>query len=917
MRTMLQMAVAMAVLAVSPAQAQQGMIRGKVTESESSIPLPDANLNLIGTSQGTVAGQDGTFELSASPGTYMLQASFTGYQSAKQPVEVTAGATVVVDFELVESVPISGGEYEFVVVGSRTVRTALETPAPVDVISGREVRQSGETEINQVLRHLVPSFNASHQTISDGTDHINPASLRGLGPDQVLVLINGKRRHASALVHINGTFGRGTVGVDLNAIPKAAIERIEVLRDGASAQYGSDAIAGVINIVLKDRTEGFQIDNSVGTTGTGDGDQYKTNVNYGFPLGDDGFINVTGSFLDRGRTNRAEPYEGAIFTSDGSTDEAELARRGLSRDDFTMKVGQSKATMAGAFYNAVYPIANGAQFYSFGGLSHRQGEAAGFYRLPRQEERVVSSIYPNGFLPEIHTEIKDRSFSAGVRGAKGAWDVDFSMSHGGNGLQYNIENSNNASMGDASPISFEAGSLHFGQISGNLDLVRPLDLDAVEGASLVLGSEFRLENYRIEAGQFESYSLGTGGPLAGVDFDTTSTGGPKAAGSQVFPGFQPSNEVDRFRNSVSAYAGLETQVSKRLLVDAGGRFEQYSDFGQTVTGKVALRYELTDRLALRGAVSNGFRAPSLHQVWFNNVSTQFVRDENTGELVPNQVLTAHNRSPVAKAFGIPLLEEETSVNLSTGFTARLLRNLSFTADYYSIAIDDRIVLTSRFSNSNAAYAALLEPFRDLGVSRAQFFTNAVDTRTQGVDLVASYAIGLGSGLLDLSGAANVAKTEVDGINIPQEFIGAFEKSQGREPDAKEREDIAATLFNREERNRVEDALPQTKFSVSGRYSQGRFSALGRATYYGPVEYKPVNMANDEIFGAKTLFDADLSCAVSSGLRLSVGAQNLLNTFPDEHQKDGNRSDGRFVYSRRVTQFGTNGAFYYARLSLDS
>ena len=897
--------IAVAVLGVSSAWAQPGTIRGKITDG-ATRPLARASVHVVGTARGTLTGGDGGFALHVPAGPHTLQVTHIGYGSERVRVVVTAGDTVWVAIALAARA-LSGDEV--VVVGSRTVRTALQTPAPVDVITGDDLAQSGETEIAQALRHLAPSFNASHQSISDGTDHVTPASLRGLGPDQVLVLVNGKRRHASALVHVNGTFGRGTVGVDLNALPKAAIKRVEILRDGAAAQYGSDAIAGVINLVLKDG-EGLRIGHLAGATGKGDGGQMKTDVNVGFPLGNGGFFHVTGEVLYRGGTNRADPYEGAIFTSEGAGDGAELVRRGLEREDFTMRVGQSQATAGGAFYHAAYPLSGGGQLYSFGGLSHRKGRATGFYRLPHQEARVVLSLYPNGFLPEIHTEIADRSFSAGVRGPKGAWDVDFCLTHGGNRFGFTIENSNNASLGAASPTSFDAGRLGFDQTSGTLDLVRPLAF----GASLVAGGAFRVERYRIEAGQAESYALGTGGKIAGVDFDTTSTGTPKAAGAQVFPGFQPSGEVDRHRNSASAYAGLETQLSARLLLDVGGRFERYSDFGHTVTGKAALRYGLTDRLSLRGTSSNGFRAPSLHQVWFNNVSTQFVRDA-TGDLVPRQVLTAHNNSPVANAFGMPALEEETSVNLSAGLTARM-DNVAVTADYYHITIDDRIVLTSRFSDENPIYAALLKPFGDQGVSQAQFFANAVDTRTHGLDLVASYAAAIGKGVMALSAAATLTRTRVEQIHIPQKLIDALSAARGHTSDDDERDAIAATLFNREEKNRFEDALPKAKLTLGARYSRDKFSATSRATYYGSVDYKPVNDDNDETFGAKTLWDLDLTYAVASGIRLSVGAQNLLNTFPDKHRKNTNRSDGRFVYSRRVTQFGTNGGFYYARLRLE-
>ena len=912
LRACFAMSCAALMLAALPAFARQGTIRGTVIDGGDDTPLPSANLNLVGTLRGALTGGDGGFSMNVPPGSYTLQASFIGYEAAKQGVEVAAGDTATVDFVL-EASAVALGE-AFVVIGSRTVRTAVETPAPVDVISEEEIRESGQAEINQALRQLAPSFNASHQSIADGTDHINPASLRGLGPDQVLVLVNGKRRHSSALVHVNGTFGRGTVGVDLNALPKAAVERIEILRDGAAAQYGSDAIAGVINIVLKEGTEGLQLNSLVGTTGEGDGDQVKTDVNYGFALGEGGYVNVTGEFFDRGRTARGGRYTGADTTW--------IRERGLSRDAFDMKIGRSKATVGGAFYNAAYPLAGGAELYSFGGLSYRRGKATGFYRLPgSQPERVVYALYPDGFLPQINPDIEDRSFSAGVRGAKGAWDVDFSLTQGGNSFQWNIENTNNASMGAASPVSFDAGRLGFDQTSGNLDLVRPLDVGAVESATLVLGAEFRVENYRIEAGQFESWSLGRGDPgdiarlIAGVDYDTTASGGLKAAGSQVFGGFRPSSEVDRFRNSISAYAGLENQVSEMLLVDVGGRFERYSDFGTTSTGKVALRLELNDALALRGAASNGFRAPSLHQVWFNSVSTQFVADES-GELVPREVLTAHNNSAVAKAFGIGPLAAETSVNLSGGITARPLGNLSITADYYRIAIDDRIVLTSRFSAANEVYGAILEPFRGAGVTQAQFFANAVNTSTSGVDLVATWGAGLGSGALTLSGAANLTSTSVDGINIPAELTAAFREANGRAPSDTEREVIESTLFNREERNRFEDALPRTKLGLTARYDLSSLSLLTRATWYGPVEYKPANTDLDESFDGRTLIDLDVGYDLLPGVRLSVGANNLLNTFPEEHENQANIGSRGFVYSRRVTQFGTDGGFYYGRVSFD-
>ncbi|RMG63627.1 MAG: TonB-dependent receptor [Calditrichaeota bacterium] len=927
----------------------KGTIRGIVTDAKTGDPLPGANILLVGTVRGTTTDPDGAFILKVDPGTYTVRVDYLGYKTAEKKVTVGEGETVTVNFEIEESIAEFGET--IVVLGSRAERTAIETPVPVDVISEVAVRESPQYELNQVLRDLVPSYNASHQTIADGSDHINPASLRGLGPDQVLVLINGKRRHPSALVHVNGTFGRGTVGVDLNAIPKAAIERIEVLRDGAAAQYGSDAIAGVINIVLKERTGKIDVNAMTGAnnllfrrdismspeiqavrTSHGlspnvsfdntDGETYSFDINYGFPIGQNGFFNITGEYLDRGRTNRSTTWTGKIFNDsdtpitvfrDGKNwtflpDDDELQRRGLTRDDFSMRTGQAKARMGSIFYNSRIPLSEGAEFYSFGGLTYRDGFATGFYRLPFQEARVNLNVYPNGFLPEIHTKIRDYSASFGVKGVHKGWIVDGSLTLGGNAFTFNIENSINASIGESSPTSFDAGTLRFRQWTGNLDVLRNIDTHgAVKSLSLAFGTEVRVENYQIEAGQFESYSLGNGGDRPGIDFDTTSTGAPKNPGSQVFPGFQPSNEVNRFRSSIGLYAELESDITEQFLLSAAGRFENYSDFGSTVNGKLAARYEVLPDLAFRGAVSTGFRAPSLHQIWFNNVSIQFVIDPNTGELEPARVLSASNKDPVTRAFGIPDLKEETSVNLSGGFTARPLPNLVVTTDAYYIKIDDRIVLTSRFTNADPVVAQILKPFEKAGVNQAQFFANAVDTKTKGLDIVAAYNTELGRGKVTVTASANFGDTEVDTTHVPAAMARIFAQGDINK--------VRNTLFNREERNRLEDALPHQKGALTVRYTRGPFSGMVRGNYYGKIYYKPTNPANDETFGAKVLIDLDLSYELISGFRVSVGANNLFNTFPDPHEKASNYSNGRFVFSRRVTQFGMNGGFYYIRTSL--
>jgi iron complex outermembrane receptor protein len=921
-------------------------ITGTITAAESGQPLAGTSVSIVGSSRAVVANPAGQYRLRIRPGTWTLRATLIGYAPVEREVTVVAGQPVTVDLQM-EIQALEVGQL-LVVVGSRTARTAVETPVPIDVISAEQIIESGHTEVNQILRELVPSYHASHQTIGDGTDHINPASLRGLGPDQTLVLINGKRRHSSALVHVNGTFGRGTVGVDLNSIPISAIERIEVLRDGASAQYGSDAIAGVVNIVLKEQTSEIQFTTTVGATGgclsqpnradTGekinldwdcDGQTVQAGINYGFPISDRGFFNITGQYLNRERTNRSGAEERDFFLGiegDEATD-AELARRGLTRADLSMKTGQSAATFGAVFFNTSLPVGTLAEVYASGGASFRDGEATGFYRRPNQEERVVPSLFPNGFLPQIHTDIRDVGLTAGARGDLSGWDLDLSATTGSNRFLFNIENTNNGSQGASSPVTFDAGALNFRQTTGNFDAVRPLSASGFKSLSVALGGEFRVENYKLEEGEFGSYACGLAsgqcdpsrGDVPGVDYDTTSAGQPKAAGSQVFPGFQPTNAANRNRTSISAYAAVESEIGERFVLDVAGRFEDYSDFGSRATWKVAGRAELGAGIGLRAAASTGFRAPSLHQVWFNNVSTQFLTDPVTGEQVPRRVLTANNLSGVARAFGVAPLEEETSLNLSGGLTWRPIGNFSLTADVYYIKIDDRIVLSSRFASGDDEFGMqigeILEPFESLGVTQAQFFVNAVDTETTGVDIVAAWADDVGAGRLGLDLAANFTSTDVKETKVSQSMREAFDNVNI--------DRVAHTLFNREERNRLEDALPRVQIGLTGRYSINKFTSLLRGSWYGNVKYKPdcgfpvpSECPNDEEFGDKFLLDLELGYRIFRGTNLAIGAQNLLNTYPDQHENLNNRDGERFIFSRRVTQFGSNGGFYYVRLDVN-
>ena len=884
---------------------ESSAITGKVVAQSTGQPLVGATVSVNPTGAGVFTDDQGRFQIATPPGKYSIEVSFSGYAPQTQEVEIGSGP-IQVTITLKDDPRY---EETIVIVGARTPRSVTKSPVPIDVITSEQIQEVGEVETNQILRTVAPSYNATHQSISDGTDHIDPASLRGLGPDQTLVLINGKRRHSSALVNVNGTFGRGTVGTDLNAIPTTAIERIEVLRDGAAAQYGSDAIAGVVNIELKEQPGVVEAIAMSGITAEGDGLQVLTGVNGGVGLGERGVLNLSAEFIQRGATNRGGNYTGDFYpgiTGQDATD-AELAANGLSREDVSLDIGQAEATVGMFMYNARVPFGNN-EAYSFGGLTYRQGAAPGFYRRPNQPDRTVPEFHSEtGFLPTIHPTIFDWSVGAGVRTDRDStgprWDV--SVNHGGNMYDFRVEDSINASYLPEHPnygqTEFDSGGFTFHQTSANADVVFPIQVDALKSLALNGGAEYRLESYRIRAGEPASYEFGertymSTDPETGLPVELATV-----PGAQVFPGFQPDNEVDEYRNSVAAYLGLETEINDRLLVDVAGRFENFQDFGATVNGKVAARLAIIDQLAVRAAGSTGFRAPSLHQVYFNNTSTQFVADE-TGALVPRQVLTVNNADPIARNFGIPELDEETSLNGSGGVTITPVENFSLTADAYYIKIDNRVVLTSQFSSAlmTVAEGGLLPA----DVTAAQFFSNAVDTQTIGTDVVADYWTDLGKGRLGLTAAANFTRTEVKDVNVPDGVAEVF----GEEAEA-----VPDILLNREERNRLEDALPRQKGLLQGRYAIGSFAGLVRGNYFGPVKFKTVNPDNDEDFDAKVTLDADVSYQLPAGFKVAIGGTNLLNTFPDKQTVDANLSDGQFLYSRRVTQFGVNGGFYYLRV----
>ncbi len=927
-------------------------ITGIVLDDEGA-PLPGASVVVKGTTTGATTDFDGNFSINAEVGDTLV-ISYIGFESK----EITAEAGEM-SIELSSGVALS----EVVIIGSRAPnRTAVESAVPVDVIDMKELNNvAPQVNLNQILNYVAPSFTSNTQTISDGTDHIDPASLRGLGPDQVLVLINGKRRHNSSLINVNGTFGRGSVGTDLNAIPAAAIQRIEVLRDGAAAQYGSDAIAGVINIVLNRSVNELNTSVTTGAnftknandqTGGVDGESTNVAASYGVPLGDNGgFLNLSGDFDVRQDYSRMNEWEGTVFNQynvvervanadgydisnlldddvadviqyanqaginlNGATTkeelqpilgadatEAELAARGQQRSDYNMRVGQSALRGGRFFANFSLPLDdNGTEVYSFAGLSSRTGNSAGFYRLPNQS-RTYTPAYINGFLPEINSNIKDQSLSVGIKGKVGDWDVDLSNTYGRNAFLYTIGNTFNASLQRASPTIFDAGGFSFAQNTANLDVTQYFE-DVMAGLNVAFGAEYRTEKYEIEAGEEPSYAQYTATgqriTLASQQASQDFFGSARPGGSQVFPGFAPSNELSRGRSSVAGYIDLEADLSEKFLVSFASRFENYSDFGSTINFKLSTRYKITDNINIRGAANTGFRAPSLHQINFNSTSTIFDNEGN-----PQEVGTFANDSRAANLLGIPDLKEETSKSVSLGLTAKIPdANLTLTVDGYYVEINDRVVYTGQFGGPGTG-TELDNLLRQANATAASFFANAINTESRGLDVVITHNANLGTNWRlksDLAGTFS-RTNQIGDINASEVLTNAG---------------LVDTYFPEDSRVYLEEAVPRAKVNLSNSLTSDKLVLFFRNVYFGKVTEATTIIENQQVFDPRVVTDLSVGYKFTDALTLTVGANNLFDIYPERAADEfGNRSDGRFDWSRRAQQFGIGGRYLFARLNL--
>jgi iron complex outermembrane receptor protein len=864
-----------------PPHIANGTITGSVTDSKTGAPLWGASVQLAGTPLGTTVRQDGRYRIEAPPGRYQLRVRKLGYEMRADSVVVIDGGTTNRDFSLSESLASLD---QVVVTGTRQPdRTAVNAPAPVDVFTSQEIKATGATQTSQILEMLAPSFNFPRPTVTDGTDHIRPATLRGLNSDQVLVLINGKRRHNSALVNINGSVGRGSMAVDLNAIPPEAIDHIEILRDGAAAQYGSDAIAGVINIILKRDAPG-EVSAQVGQTRAGDGRTTTIDGSYSFALPKSGYLNFSGEGRFADSTNRAGPdSRQQYFKGDPRNSDPAL------NNQINSWVGDPKQHGGSGMFNFGVPLTDSVQLYAFGGLSYKNGLAAGFFRRA-SDDRTIRSIYPNGFLPLIESHLWDVSEATGLKGTKLGWNWDLSSVFGRNSFRYNVNQSANVSMGTSSPTSFYAGTMIFDQWTNNLDVQRNFDVGFAQPLSVAWGGEYRRDHYGIEAGEPASY-LGGGVPI----LDGPDSGHVAAIGSQVFPGFRPGDATNASRSNVAGYVDFATNPVQQLSIDLAGRAEHYTDFGNTTTGKLAMRWEPIAHYALRGTLSNGFRAPSLGQEYFSTTSTNFIAVN--GVATPFDIRTFPVESPEAKVLGAKPLRPELSRNYGLGFTAQPVRNVSFTADYYKIDIDHRIVLSGNFIGNDIQ--ALLQNAGFAGVNGGRFFTNAINTRTEGLDLVLQSGKDLGNaGTIRFTGGYNHNYTKVTHIDATPPALAAYQ----------------ATLFDRTEVGLTEVAQPHDNLRLSADYEVKQWSVVATESRYGSVTGVSSTPANDQTYGAKWLTDLSASYHLPRGITLTGGADNIFNVYPDKTLA-ANSSGGIFVYSG-ISPFGYDGAFYYGRVTVN-
>ena len=766
-----------------------------------------------------------------------------------------------------------------IVTGTRSDnRTESSSLTPIDVVSAKVLQQTGTSELSTSLARIIPSLSFPRPSAADTADSQRPAQLRGLSPDEVLVLVDGKRWHPGAIILTNGVLGRGSQAVDLNTIPMAAIDHIEVLRDGASAQYGSDAIAGVINVVLKKGARGGDIELRGGQYSAGDGRNWQGSANFGIPLGNDkGWLRFTLQDGHQDITNRAG------------------VDRRRPQDGVRQRFGDPEVRDRNVFFNSQYELTPNAQFYAFGHYGNRDSTSTAFFRSV-DNSNAAPSIYPGGYLPLENADSTDQALVFGLRGkTDGGWRWDVSGNYGGNRVSYRTRNSvNRAFLNDFgySPARFHDGILQAKQQAFDIDIAKEMSPNWLPNpVPVAFGTEYLRQSYQITAGDPASYYTGSSG-ISG--------------GAQGFGGYQPVNAGAHARHNVAEYLSLETNLTDRLGTSLAVRHEDYSDFGTTTSGSLAGRFDFTNRFAIRASASTGFRAPSLAQQYYSYTSSLYYGPGNSLGLpadIYNTGLVA-STSPIGQLLGGQPLKPEKSRNYTAGLVWNPVDALNLSLDIYQIDLRDRITLSSNLATTSTAVRDYVTAngISNTNTSGIAYFTNAVGTRTRGIDFVGSYLFDLATaGTLQTTLSYNYNKNKVTDIKANPAILDSLGLNLKR-------------IDRRDQYGLLADTTPRSKLILNGLYNVGNWSVNGTLTRYGKfTAFNSSAPKRDERFGSKWLLDLALNYNVDSWT-FSLGADNVLNTYPDKASADlNNDNNGTFPYSV-FSPFGFNGAYVYGKVA---
>lgn len=880
---------------------QACILKGIVKHEETA--LPSATVSMA--DQTSISNGQGEFSIIILPGTYLLTVTHAGYKKFVREIVVKPGVTNEITIRMIKAEQLG----EVVVLGSRSriQRSNLSTTVPVDRITSKELKQTGQHSLIQMMNFTAPSFNVSRQNLFE------PVTLRGLGPDHLLILLNGTRYHNSAYLNtdvIRGTLGLGAVANDVNSIPFTAIEKIEILRDGASAQYGSDAIAGVMNIELNKTTGRTLMNLQLGQHYKGDGETVAFGINRGIAIGKElpglpgkrGFLNLSGDFRNWRPTHRGGRYEGTVYYNipgnasarvrDSITDldNKKIAERGFSRKTPVSNDGSIQLRSLGFLLNGAYTINSRIELFWTGSLNYRYAVNEGAYRFPKTISQVNTDLYPDGFKQKPVINSRDISAIAGARSkTKKGWNWEWNSVFGENSNKQVNKNTNNASqyaLGANAPTEFYGGKPVFIQQINTISFSRDLAKNSKTLKSLTIGfgAEYRFENFHTKPGEEASWK----------DYDSFGIRIGGVGGS-----INPADVVNESRHVMGMYVDIETDLTDQFLVDIAGRVEDYSDFGNNFAGKLAMRYKFSTAFSLRGSVSNGYHAPAIQQIHLTSTGSGW---KNIGGInVPVQSGLFGNNSTVARAFGLKPLQPEKAINLGGGFTSTLSPHLRFTADAYWIQIKDRIVLSGIFDKANPDVHRILVSRPD--IDQVQFITNAINTKTRGIDIVMNGNWKIQRANLGFVAAANFTRTKI---------FGPVQTADKLPPDSLN----SNTLFNREEREKIEKGQPASKIILSATYKYGRAGILIRSTRFGKTStvLSSADKSRDEFFSAKMLTDLSINFTLTKWVTLTTGANNIFDVYPDPVKNPINKNQGILIYSNQGNPYGYNGGYYFVNMA---